>query len=114
MDFLLKETNSSLTKNLDKANTKKEELEEKIRLLTLALEEKQVEQLIQTDIEVDKFLISSLRLQRFFFFYNIDSFFLTFQRTISDLEGKVYNANYNQKYLQENVQDLQAKLDEER
>ena len=40
--FICKETNSSLTKNLDQANKKKEELEEKIRLLTLTSEEKQV------------------------------------------------------------------------
>ena len=40
--FFCKATNSSLTKDLGEANTKKEELEEKIRLLTLTLEEKQV------------------------------------------------------------------------
>lgn len=36
------------------------------------------------------------------------------QRTISDLEGKIYKANYSQKYLTENVQDLQTKLENER
>ncbi|PFX31525.1 Synaptonemal complex protein 1 [Stylophora pistillata] len=36
------------------------------------------------------------------------------QRTISDLEGKFCNANYNEKYLTEKVQDLQKKLQDER
>lgn len=39
---------------------------------------------------------------------------MVYQRTISDLEGKVYNASFTKKYLEEKLQDLQAKLEEER
>ena len=47
-------------------------------------------------------------------YYLPDLLYLHFQRTISDLEGKIYNANYSQKYLTENLQDLQTKLGDER
>lgn len=102
-----------MTKNLDEANANKEELEEKIRLLTLSSEEKQVDRATNSNKYWSE-RISNTFVKASDFLYNIDSLFLTFQRAISDLEGKVYNANYNQKYLQENVQDLQAKIDEER
>ncbi|XP_068711308.1 synaptonemal complex protein 1-like [Montipora foliosa] len=71
----LQDVKSCLAKDLHEANKTKEEMDDKIRLLTLGLEGK--------------------------------------QRTISDLEGKVYNANYNRKYLEENLQDIKTKLEEE-
>lgn len=48
-----KTTNSSLTKDLGEVNAEKEELEEKIRLLTLSLEEKQV---LNVSEEVSEYL----------------------------------------------------------
>lgn len=97
---------------LDQVNKKKDELEEKIRLLTLASEEKQVKAIVNFIIHQRE--DHYLKVQNFITKLTILTFSSTLQRTISDLEGKIYNANYNQKYLTENVQDLQTKLEDER
>lgn len=98
--------------DLELVNKKKDELEEKIRILTLASEEKQVNVLANLKIIMEKSLIDNCDL---YITNSINQCFISsFQRTISDLEGKVYNANYNDKYLTEKVQDLETKLENER